>query len=87
MPENIAENYFPDLFSLRTVIPLFKCFQWFKIRLFQEKFFWLGNMINFHTTKSEHMVNILLHNSAVWKGSVKIQNQKYFILLGAHEMP
>jgi hypothetical protein len=36
--------------------------------------FWLGNTINFHTTKSEHMVDILLHKSAVWKGTVKIRN-------------
>ena len=27
MPEKITENYFPDLFSVRTAIPLFKCLQ------------------------------------------------------------
>jgi hypothetical protein len=42
MPEKIAENYFPDLFSVCTVILLFKCLQLFKIRLFQEEFFGLG---------------------------------------------
>jgi len=69
MPEKIAEDYFPDLFSVRTVIPLFKCLQLIQNKTLSRRAFWLGNMISFHTTKSEHMVDILLHKSAVGKGS------------------
>jgi len=43
-------------------------------KILSRRDFCLGNMINFHTTKPEHMVDILLHKSAAWKGSVKIQN-------------
>jgi hypothetical protein len=42
MPEKIAESYFLDLFSVCTVIPLFKCLQLFNIKLSQEEFFGLG---------------------------------------------